>query len=80
MSNIFAAGVFSDEQEEPDGHGFICCPACGKRLIRKTKTGRLHFVFGKCINGSSPVEMYVEGKIKIKCLRHRSCGAWVTVE
>jgi hypothetical protein len=33
--------------QEPDESGFVFCSKCGKRLIRKTKSGRFHFIFGK---------------------------------
>jgi hypothetical protein len=65
---------------EPEVTGFICCPECGKRLIRKTKSGRFHFIFGKFRGESPPVEIYIEGEIRMKCLRHRSCNAWITIK
>lgn len=57
---------------------FIACTKCGKRLIERKKNGIWHFIFGKPGgNGSTfiPVEMFIQGNLKIKCLR-RSCGEW----
>lgn len=59
---------------------FIACEKCGKRLIERKKNGIFHFIFGKPGEGNSfvPVEMYIQGNLKIKCLR-RSCGHWQTL-
>ena len=59
---------------------FITCPKCGKKLIERKKNGIWHFIFGKPEGGSSfiPVEMYIQGNVKIKCLR-RTCGFWSTL-
>jgi len=60
---------------------FILCEKCGKKLIERKRNGILHFIFGKPSgNGNShvPVELYIQGNIKIKCLR-RSCGHWQTI-
>ena len=57
---------------------FITCSKCGKRLIERKKNGVFYFLFGKPANGSDnfiPVEIYVQGNIKIKCIR-RTCGHW----
>ena len=57
---------------------FIACEKCGKRLIERKRNGIWHFIFGKPGgNGNSfiPVEMFIQGNVKIKCLR-RSCGHW----
>ncbi len=56
---------------------FVCCEKCGKRLIERMDNGLWHFVFGKSPDGQNfvPVDMYIHGNVKIKCLR-RSCGHW----
>jgi ribosomal protein L37AE/L43A len=57
---------------------FISCSKCGKKLIERKKNGIWHFIFGKPgENGNAfiPVEMYIQGNVKIKCLR-RTCGHW----
>jgi hypothetical protein len=57
---------------------FISCEKCGKRLIERQKNGLWRFIFGKPKddgNGFIPVEMFIQGNIKMKCLR-RSCGHW----
>jgi hypothetical protein len=57
---------------------FITCEKCGKRIIERMRNGLWHFIFGKSGgNGSEfiPVDMFIQGNIKIKCLR-RSCGHW----
>jgi ribosomal protein L37AE/L43A len=56
---------------------FILCEKCGKRLIERMENGLWHFVFGKSQQGCQyvPVEMYIHGNVKIKCLR-RGCGHW----
>ncbi len=59
-------------------NNFVYCEKCGKKLIERKNNGMWHFVFGKPINGDSqyiPVDMYIQGNIKIKCLR-RTCGHW----
>jgi len=60
---------------------FISCPDCGKRLIERKNNGLWHFIFGKPGgNGNTfiPVEMFIQGNLKIKCLR-RSCGKWLVL-
>jgi len=60
---------------------FITCSKCGKRLIERKKNGIFYFLFGKPANGSDnfiPVEIYIQGNIKIKCIR-RTCGYWQTL-
>lgn len=56
---------------------FVCCEQCGKKLIERKNNGIYHFMFGKPGEGNivAPVEMFIQGNIKIKCLR-RSCGHW----
>ena len=57
---------------------FFKCEKCGKRLIERKANGLWYFVFGKKYTNSSgvklfiPVEMYIHGNLKIRCLR-RSC-------
>lgn len=63
------------------GSTFIVCKKCGKKLIERKKNGIWHFVFGKPKgdgNNFIPVEMFIQGNVKIKCLR-RSCGTWQTL-
>jgi hypothetical protein len=60
------------------GDSFIACSKCGKRLIERKRNGLFHFLFGKPSKDGSefiPVEIFIQGNIKIKCLR-RTCGAW----
>lgn len=54
---------------------FIHCEKCGKRLIARLPNGLYHFVFGKRIGNDTgpPVEVFIHGSLKIRCLR-RSCG------
>ena len=57
---------------------FIVCKKCGKRLIERQTNGLWHFIFGKPKDGTNnfiPVEMFIQGNIKVKCLR-RTCGTW----
>lgn len=57
-----------------DNRTFIHCEKCGKRLIARLTNGLFHFMFGKNVPGSegSPVELFIHGSVKIRCLR-RSC-------
>lgn len=59
---------------------FHNCEKCGKRLIEKRKDGQWYFAFGKSneVPNVVPVEMYIVGSIRIKCLR-KSCGHWNTL-
>ena len=54
---------------------FICCENCGKKLIERSANGLYHFVFGKnpADPGNPPVDIWIHGNLKIKCLR-RNCG------
>jgi len=57
---------------------FIVCEKCGKKLIGRLPNGLWHFKFGRSAENEkadSPVEMYIYGSIKIKCLR-RTCKHW----
>jgi hypothetical protein len=56
---------------------FAYCKVCGKRLLERKANGLWYFAFGKPRVGSGkiPVEMFIQGNVKIKCLR-RSCNAW----
>ena len=57
---------------------FVSCERCGKKLIERKKNGIWHFIFGKPVGDGNlfiPVEMYIQGNVKIKCLR-RTCGHW----
>ena len=60
---------------------FIACKSCGKRLIERKRNGVWHFLFGKPDKDGTnfvPVEMFIQGNVKIKCLR-RTCGTWNTL-
>lgn len=63
-----------------ENSSFIVCTRCGKKLIERKANGILHFVFGKPGEGISaaPVEMYIQGNLKIKCLR-RTCQHWQVI-
>jgi hypothetical protein len=60
---------------------FFVCEKCGKKLIERDENGLWHFVFGKYrdeegnILGVAPVDMYIYGSVKLKCLR-RGCDCW----
>lgn len=53
---------------------FQFCEKCGKKLIERFSNGIWYFRFGKN-SGSDhpPVEIWMHGSIKIRCLR-RNCG------
>jgi hypothetical protein len=57
---------------------FIKCPYCGKRLIARKPNGLLHFVFGKSSNKTAPVEIYIQGSVKMRCTR-ASCKKWLVI-
>jgi len=57
---------------------FITCEKCGKKLIERKQNGLWYFLFGKRfdkdgIEGPPPVELYVQGSLRMRCLR-RTCG------
>ena len=52
---------------------FIHCEKCGKRLIERMPNGLFKFSFGGFPD--PPVELYVAGSIKMKCIR-KSCQHW----
>ena len=57
---------------------WICCEACGKKLLKRKLNGLFDFRFGRdTIDGKdeSVVEMQIHGNLKMKCLR-KSCKAW----
>lgn len=60
---------------------YFVCEKCGKKLIERMNNGIWHFAFGKMkdeegnITGESPVELFIYGSLKIKCLQ-RGCGHW----
>ena len=56
---------------------FIRCEQCGKKIIERLPNGVWHFVFGKKVKNSSfiPVNIYIQGSLKIQCLR-KNCGHW----
>jgi hypothetical protein len=53
---------------------FLHCSVCGKRVLERMPNGLFHFVFGKSQDepGNAPVEMFIHGSLKMRCLR-RSC-------
>ena len=53
---------------------FLYCEKCGKRVLERMPNGLFKFVFGRNQNdpGKPPVEMFVHGSLKMRCLR-RSC-------
>jgi hypothetical protein len=57
---------------------FITCPHCGKRIIVRKPNGLLYFLFGKSNNKVAPVEMYIQGSIKMRCTR-ASCKKWIII-
>lgn len=69
------------EQVEQVDLKFISCEKCGKKLIERKENGLWHFVFGKWrdkrgnLTGKTPVDMYIHGSLKIRCLR-RGCDHW----
>lgn len=71
-----------EQTKEPkeDDRIFVFCEKCGKRLIERLPNGLWKFLFGKKPNeaGKPPVEMYIMGSIRIKCLRRR-CGHYNTL-
>lgn len=60
---------------------FFICEKCGKKLIERKENGVWHFSYGKQkdedgkITGRAPVEMYIYGSIKIRCL-YKDCDHW----
>jgi hypothetical protein len=60
---------------------FMFCGKCGKKIIERKSNGVFYFVFGrkKDKDGTllpfSPVEMFINGSIKMKCIS-RTCGHW----
>lgn len=60
---------------------FLYCEKCGKKIIERQNNGLFYFVFGKRkdkegnLLDHSPVEMFVHGSLKIRCLS-RTCGHW----
>jgi len=60
---------------------FYLCEKCNKKLIERGENGMWHFVFGKSkdengnLLGIPPVDIYVWGSLKMRCLR-RGCGHW----
>lgn len=53
------------------------CEKCGKKLIERLPNGLFRFMFGKRDkeNERVPVDMYIYGSIKMKCIKG-SCGYW----
>lgn len=53
---------------------FVKCDLCGKKLIVKNDDGTLHFIFGKKFGDAPPVDITIDGNIKIKCIRNGCKG------
>lgn len=53
---------------------FVKCEKCGKKLIQKLPSGLYRFKFGtpRGKNKEAVVDMFINGKIQMRCLRH-SC-------
>jgi len=53
------------------------CEKCGKRIVQRNQSGLWHFMYGLRVNEEGieycPVEIYIHGSIKIKCLRKECC-------
>ena len=62
---------------------FLNCEKCGKKMIERLPNGLFLFIFGKKKDKEgnlldySPVELYVHGSVKLKCLS-RNCNHWNT--
>ena len=62
----------------------VKCEVCGQTIISRTDDGIWYFRYGRAKNldgkfiGTVPVEIYIYGSIKIKCLR-KECGHWSTL-
>ena len=58
---------------------FVRCEMCGKKLIERKPNGLWYFLFGRRTdkdgNEVSPVEIYIHGSLKMKCIR-RTCEHW----
>jgi hypothetical protein len=60
---------------------FFRCEKCWKRIIERKENGLWYFAFGRQRNSDGnlsnecPVEIYIYGSIRIKCLR-KECGHW----
>jgi len=56
---------------------FFHCSKCKKRLIERLPNGLWRFMFGKKPekDGRPPVDIFIHGSIKIRCIK-RSCGHW----
>jgi hypothetical protein len=58
---------------------FRTCERCGKKLIERLPNGMWMFQFGQRVKGGEvidpyvPVEIYIHGSLKIKCLS-RQCN------
>lgn len=52
---------------------FVKCEKCGKNLIQRLPNGMLRFRFGRDKFGKTPVDIIIQGNVKIKCFRG-NCG------
>lgn len=51
---------------------FIKCDKCGKKLIQRLPSGLYRFKFGtpRGKDKKAVVDMFISGKIQMRCLRH----------
>jgi len=63
---------------------YFKCEKCGKRIIQRKENGVWYFAFGRQkdedgnLTEICPVEIYIYGSMKIKCLR-KECAHWNTL-
>lgn len=65
-----------------NGKSFRYCQKCNKKLIERMPSGMWRFQFGRKFNDNGepideyvPVDIFIHGSLKIKCLK-KSCGHW----
>ena len=69
---------------ESEDKTFLVCEKCGKKLIKRMPNGILYFIFGRrkdrlgVYRDYCPVELYIHGSIKIKCLS-RDCDHFTII-
>ena len=54
---------------------FIKCSFCGKKLIKRMPSGVFKFEFGNRVGDSPPIDMLIQGNIKMRCIR-KTCKEW----
>ena len=78
MSN--GKGATSPKRPRFKSKHFVC-EKCGKKLIERKDNGVWHFAYGRRmdeqgnVTGRAPVEMYIYGSVKIRCL-FKECDHW----